>query len=240
MEKKEQMQIIMSAVKGQWSKFKEFINYMIDSKTRESKRISKYLSENLSNPRFQKIIRENGWKKSMSKDYLAIEVLKHAKAKFNYVGELGKWNKVEFWESMEILLTHWYVWSDSNKTKVTLVHIGDDSPEEFPEAFLCCDCETGATYIWCLLKLLKCEVYLMGGNVLLNKTIGGHAWVDYISPNTPYVHKFLDWCFAYTYKTVKNRPSFMLEKDKSIKGDDPRYLEFWFFSNEEGSYRKIE
>lgn len=154
--------------------------YMLDSKTRESKKVTAFLEEQLTTwkPLLQEIIDDNNWS-TMNDDAKVIAILKWVQKNIKYVSDRVQYKTVEHWAGV-------------NETLATKKG----------------DCEDGAILIFCLARLAGVseeKIFIAAGDV----DGGGHCWVKYISENYVYVSFYLDWCYWYSSRCISRREAFI-------------------------------
>jgi len=203
----------------------KLIMYMIDSKTRETINVAKFLKRQIEDNKtlLEGIRDEQNWMR-FSKDIRAIKILEYVKNRLTYKSDISKYNKFEYWANINEVIKS--------------VDKNTDSKEED-------DCEFGGYFIFALMRVSgfnENEVQLITGSVknpYTNKIVG-HCWVNYISDDYPYVNYFLDWCY-YPDKTRihKDRKPYTLKDGLILSGtkQDSKYKEYWFLITDKQGWR---
>ena len=194
------------------------VEYIINSKKRQSVELSTWLKEQVNNPNEALNEIANSIKTCQNKDDQVMEVFNYVKANLIYETDTDKWQIQEHWN-------------------MVLETINDMRG----------DCEDGAIliYVLCRLKGINANRLIIwaGDTQYTNLSqINGHCCCFYKPNNYPLNFVNLDWCYLPNLNAVKDRTIFsFIGKDISefrIKyGIDPInwsiYKNTWFMFNED-------
>jgi hypothetical protein len=212
----------------------QIVWWVIDWRFRKSTYLSGWLKGFVDNPPQSLIDIAKTIPDSKEPDHIVTDCLRWVQQNIKYESDKAKWDVDEVWDSPTDVLENWYI---KQNGKLKLVGIGSEKPKDYPQAYRCADCESGALiiYLLCVLKGIQPNrLLIMCGDVLG----GGHAYVGYKPTEYPLNWTFLDWCYWYDSKTPSARQKFYI-KDQTIYDPNKKYLTLWFGFNHLNSYKGL-
>lgn len=231
----------------QSSQTQRFVQYMIDSRLRQTVELREWIAEQVANSK--SLPKEFSHLVGKSPDIQAAGALRVVLTHLKYTPENDKWQMPEHWQTLVETWSSWYKWFGS---QLRFVGTGDRSPEN--NAFRCGDCEDGAILLYILLRLLgvpASRLWLWCGDVQASPTapLGGHCACLYKPSEYPLAWAILDWCYYPDQRDIGERDLFVLSGKtltRHINADGTyvatvrtKYVSTWFCFNEESAITSV-
>lgn len=195
---------ILDAIDRMW--IVETIWYRLSSNGRETRDVSKFLSQQLNSILVHLIVENNSWQgNDMTNDEKIISILEWVKDNITYVTDKVQYRTQEYWATV---------------TETVMNLQGD--------------CEDGAILIYALARqagIPVTQIKLCAGDVKSGVGAAGHAWIRYVSNKYPYNAFYIDWCYWYDKRPIEKRIAY-LDYWKPIRPLNGNYKGIWFMADE--------
>lgn len=194
------------------------VYYIINSKYRKAVKLSRWIKEQVDNPKEEVIAWANAIDTHSNPDSQMISILRYVNTNLTYISDKSTWSMLEYWQEGDITAS-----------------LGTG------------DCEDGAILMYLIARIKgvpENRLLLLCGSV----NGGGHCWLAYKPNGLPVDYVFLDWCYFVNTSDINSRNKFSVIDNSIYEYDNnneltplssSNYLNIWNAFNENHSYTRL-